>query len=158
MCKPCQFLSSVSCKNMLYFSWRYNATQEQFMYWLIPKLWHLVQWLWKYIDPKITDFPFCEEEKNPLSLGMRYDTPSKWCFLFDLFNWVFIGQCYHVMWKWMTCQVIFKFFMGKPFYYAPTSKKLTRHIGFGLSVHPSVRQKPCMLGFWNFIYGFLMEK
>ena len=24
-------------------------------------------------------------------------------------------------------------------------------------VHPSV-QEPCMLGFWNFIYGFLMEK
>ena len=33
---------------------------------------------------------------------------------------------------------------------------------FGLSVRPcvhaSVRQEPCMLGFWNFIYGFLMEK
>ena len=52
----------------------------------------------------------------------------------------------------------------------PTSKKLTGHIGFGLSVRPSVhpsvhgcvhvsvRQKPCMLGFWNFIYGFLVEK
>ena len=26
------------------------------------------------------------------------------------------------------------------------------------SVHVSARQKPCMLGFWNFIYGFLMEK
>ena len=35
-----------------------------------------------------------------------------------------------------------------------TSKKLTGHIGFGLSV----RQKPCILRFWNFIYGFLMEK
>ena len=44
----------------------------------------------------------------------------------------------------------------------PTSKKLQEHIGFGLSVrpcvHPSVCQKPCMLGFWNFIYAFLMEK
>ena len=33
----------------------------------------------------------------------------------------------------------------------PTSKKLREHIGFGLSVcasvRPSVRQKPCMLGF-----------
>ena len=30
-----------------------------------------------------------------------------------------------------------------------------------VSVHPSVLpavQEPCMLGFWNFIYGFLMEK
>ena len=26
------------------------------------------------------------------------------------------------------------------------------------SVRASVRQEPCMLGFWNFIYGFLMEK
>ena len=25
-------------------------------------------------------------------------------------------------------------------------------------VHASVRQKPCMLGFWNVIYGFLVEK
>ena len=24
--------------------------------------------------------------------------------------------------------------------------------------YPFVRQEPCMLGFWNFIYGFLMEK
>ena len=54
----------------------------------------------------------------------------------------------------------------------PTSKKLTGHIGFGLSEHPSVRAcirlsrflmhaisyEPSMLGFWNFIYGFLMEK
>ena len=48
----------------------------------------------------------------------------------------------------------------------PTSKKLMGHIGFGLSVracvHLSVRasfrQEPCMLGFWNFIYGFPMEK
>ena len=37
----------------------------------------------------------------------------------------------------------------------PTSKKL---IGFGLSVHASVCQKLCMLGFWNFTYGFLVEK
>ena len=95
---------------------------------------------------------------------------------------------------------------------SPTSKKLREHIGFGLSVHSSVRSsktvharvlnfhiiwiphgkivdapffsclsclpfwsyaplkkpernlmhaisyEPCMLGFWNFIYGFLMEK
>ena len=40
----------------------------------------------------------------------------------------------------------------------PTSKKLTGHIGFGLCVRLSVHQEPCMLGFWNFIYGFLMEK
>ena len=40
----------------------------------------------------------------------------------------------------------------------PTSKKLMGHIGFGLSVRASVHQKPCMLGFWNFIYGFLVEK
>ena len=40
----------------------------------------------------------------------------------------------------------------------PTLKKLMGHIGFGLSVRASVRQEPCMLGFWNFIYGFLMEK
>ena len=26
------------------------------------------------------------------------------------------------------------------------------------SVGPSVHQEPCMLGFWNFIYGFLMQK
>ena len=40
----------------------------------------------------------------------------------------------------------------------PISKMLTGHIGFRLSVHPSVRQEPCMLGFWNSIYGFLMKK
>ena len=44
----------------------------------------------------------------------------------------------------------------------PTSKKLMGHIGFGLSicpcVHASVCQEPSMLGFWNFIYGFFMEK
>ena len=43
----------------------------------------------------------------------------------------------------------------------PTSKKLMGHIGFGLCVRTCVRpsvQKLCMLGFWNFIYGFLMEK
>ena len=53
-----------------------------------------------------------------------------------------------------------------------TSKKLTGHIGFGLSVSPCVRPRvrsssflmhamsnePCMLGFWNFIYRFLMKK
>ena len=39
----------------------------------------------------------------------------------------------------------------------PTSNKLTGHIGFRLSVCQSV-QEPCMLGFWNFMYGFLMEK
>ena len=46
------------------------------------------------------------------------------------------------------------------FFMPPTSKTLTGHIGFGLSVRPSVRASvhPCMLGFWNFIYGFLMEK
>ena len=42
-----------------------------------------------------------------------------------------------------------------------TSKKLTAHIGFGLCIrlytHPSI-QEPCMLGFWSFMYGFLMEK
>ena len=27
-----------------------------------------------------------------------------------------------------------------------------------LSVRASVHQKPCVLGFWNFIYDFLMEK
>ena len=51
---------------------------------------------------------------------------------------------------------------------SPASKKLTGHIGFGLSVHQCVRSwhflmhaisyKPCMLGFSNFIYGFRMEK
>ena len=25
-------------------------------------------------------------------------------------------------------------------------------------VRPTISQEPCMLGFWNFIYGFLMEK
>ena len=54
----------------------------------------------------------------------------------------------------------------------PTSKKLRGHIGFVLSVrapvHPCFRSshflmhaisnEPCMLGFWNFIYAFLMEK
>ena len=44
-----------------------------------------------------------------------------------------------------------------------TSKKWMGHIGCGLCVHPSIRpfsvhQEPCMLGFWNFIYGFLMEE
>ena len=39
-----------------------------------------------------------------------------------------------------------------------TLKKLMGHIGFCLSVCPSVCQDPCKLGFWNFIYGFLMEK
>ena len=54
----------------------------------------------------------------------------------------------------------------------PTSKKLRGHIGFVLSVrapvHPyfrsshflmhAISNEPCMLGFWNFIYAFLMEK
>ena len=48
----------------------------------------------------------------------------------------------------------------------PTSKKLWGHIGFGLCVRTSIRHflmhaisyEPCMLGFSNFIYGFLMEK
>ena len=60
------------------------------------------------------------------------------------------------------------------YYYAQTSKKLTEHNGFGLSVRPCVRAcvrpyvrswhflmhaisyEPSLLGFWNFIYGFLM--
>ena len=40
----------------------------------------------------------------------------------------------------------------------PPTSKLTGHIDYGLCVHPSVHQEPCMLGFWNFIYGFFMEK
>ena len=47
----------------------------------------------------------------------------------------------------------------------PTSKKMTGQIGFGLSVRScgrlsvraSIRQEPCVLGFWNFMYGFFME-
>ena len=40
-------------------------------------------------------------------------------------------------------------------YYAPNFDFF--EVGFGLCILPSV-QEPCMLGFWNFIYGFLMEK
>ena len=49
---------------------------------------------------------------------------------------------------------------------SPTSKKLMGHIGFRLciracvraSVRLFIRKEQCMLGFWNFIYGVLMEK
>ena len=58
------------------------------------------------------------------------------------------------------CIVWTHYSMVEPHSYAPTSKKLTGHIGFGLcvrpSVHPSV-QEPCMLGFCIFIYGLHME-
>ena len=61
------------------------------------------------------------------------------------------------------------YMLCKPYVYfliRLTSKKLTGHIGFGLfmrttvrlSMHVSVCQEQCMLGFCNFIYGFVMEK
>ena len=50
----------------------------------------------------------------------------------------------------------------------PTSKKLEGHIASGTFVRPSmhplrflmhsIASEPCMLGFWNFIYGFFMTK
>ena len=54
----------------------------------------------------------------------------------------------------------------------PTSKDLKGHIAFGLCIHPcicpsiclshflihAISYKPFMLGFGNFIYGFLMKK
>ena len=52
--------------------------------------------------------------------------------------------------------------------YVPTFEDVEGHIGFGVSVRACVRSwhflmhavsyEPCMLGFWNLIYGFLMEK
>ena len=41
-------------------------------------------------------------------------------------------------------------------HYAHNFKKVDGAYWF--RVVPSVRQEPCMLGFWNFIYGLLMEK
>ena len=48
-------------------------------------------------------------------------------------------------------------FQHDQFIMPPTSKKLTGHIGFWLCVRLSVHQEPCMLGFWNVIYEFLVE-
>ena len=42
--------------------------------------------------------------------------------------------------------------------YAPNFEEVDGHIGFGLCVRPSTCQEPCMLGFRNFIYWFLMDK
>ena len=48
---------------------------------------------------------------------------------------------------------------------APIPKKLRGgHITLGLSVRPSrflthaIAYEPCILGFWNYIYGFLVDK
>ena len=43
------------------------------------------------------------------------------------------------------------------FEFAPNLEEVDGAYWFRV-VHPSVRQEPCMLGFWNFIYEFLMEK
>ena len=43
------------------------------------------------------------------------------------------------------------------FYYAPNFKEVDGAYWFRV-VRPCVREEPCMLEFWNFIYGFLMEK
>ena len=46
------------------------------------------------------------------------------------------------------------------FDYAPNFEEVDMAYWFLVvraSVCPSVHQEPCMLGFWNFIYGFLME-
>ena len=41
-------------------------------------------------------------------------------------------------------------------HYAPTFKEVDGAYWFRV-VRPSVHKEPCLLGFWNFIYGFLME-
>ena len=49
-------------------------------------------------------------------------------------------------------------------FYAPNFENSWGHIAFGLSVCSShflmhaISYEPCILGFWNFMYGFLMEK
>ena len=46
-------------------------------------------------------------------------------------------------------------------YYAPNFEEADGAYWFRVvraCVRPSVRQEPYMLGFWNFIYRFLMEK
>ena len=40
--------------------------------------------------------------------------------------------------------------------YAPNFEEVNRTYWFR-AVRPFVHQEPCLLGFWNFIYGFLME-
>ena len=44
----------------------------------------------------------------------------------------------------------------KTCFYGPKEKS-GEHIGFDLSVSPSVRSKKFKLGFRNFIYGFLVK-
>ena len=47
------------------------------------------------------------------------------------------------------------------YHYAPNFEEVDRAYWFRVvrvCVRASIRQEPCMLGFWNFIYGFLMEK
>ena len=118
------------------------------MYWLIPKLWHLVQWLWKFIDPKITDFPFLWKKIHSVfGCPMTPSVNSAFCLTF-LTEFSLVNV---IMWcenEWPVMWYL-NFLWGSLFTMPPTSKKLTGHIGFtSVSLSKTLHARVLKLPIW----------
>ena len=111
--------------------------------------------VWKVSNISDCDSDFGKEvhqfhffiEKNALLKMM--------CILFFFLRWgrgpkvgtYFVSECTKIA-ALQQCQFV-------PTIYAPNFEEVDGILVLGC---PCVRQVPCMLGFWNFIYGFLMKK